>query len=741
MNFRKYFLPMFFLFLLSGILFAGTIKDDLKKQLDNSPDEEINAIVIYKSSQPLEVETIMKSQGVKIKRGFSLIHGAAVKGNKHTLERLAQNSFVGEIQPDYITNVTLDLSSPNILAPSVWSDNVTGKGVIVAVVDTGIHHHPAFENRIVNERDFTIDGSTEDFYGHGTHVAGIIASDDPTYKGVAPGASLINAKVLNRYGWGYTSDVIAGLDWAVSSGAEVISMSLGANIGWCDGNDAMSLAVDNAVSKGAIVVVAAGNSGSSYGTISSPGCARNAITVGAVDDGDVVAWFSSRGPTADGRAKPEIVAPGVSITSTSNSNGFVTYSGTSMATPHVSGAIALLLEANNSLKYHDVLVVLQENATKLGYDSNTAGAGRVDAYASYLMVISRPVLNESNMTNMTNKSKHFKNVTNRTKMINIPPGFLKNWPKLKGRLPDSSGYGLKRLLERLNSYLDTNADAACQQAIDNAELRLAEIEGMSNKDNHYYLDQLLQDYQAEMEKCELLINSRSVSNDTKFKEKMLVSSSMHKKFLDGVLKKVPQNYKSGVENAIGKTDARDRKFLNEMTATSPNFVVEYQLHEADKKINDGDLQGYEKEMQKLNARQEYLKNKDIDAADAEAMVAENTGNHLEMLLTAYESEQDAAKKSEVDSIIIDTLNSRNSVVLSIKESGRGLGKIKETADIEPELSSVPSVEKKNEAAKGGGSDNDSGGQGAGSNAGGNSGGNGNSGGSQGNSGNAPGHNK
>ncbi len=222
------------------------------------------------------------------------------------------------------------------------SIGLDGSGVDVAVVDTGINYsHTAFKNIGIGYDFVRGDNYAEDENGHGTHVSGIIASNDLTYS--APNATLMHIKVLDETGTGNASTVIAGIEWAVDHGAEVISMSLGGTGG--DGTSALSEASDSAVSKGVVVVAAAGNDGPASGTITSPGDAREVITVGAIDDYDSVPSWSSRGPTTDGRTKPDVVAPGVSITSTALDGGFTTKSGTSMSTPHVSGAAALLIQA------------------------------------------------------------------------------------------------------------------------------------------------------------------------------------------------------------------------------------------------------------------------------------------------------------------------------------------------------------------------------------------------------------
>jgi subtilisin family serine protease len=236
-----------------------------------------------------------------------------------------------------------------------------------------------------------------------------IVTPKPKYMGVAPKADLLIAKVLNRYGWGYDSWIIKGIEWAVSNGANIISMSLGD--GYTDGTDPLSMACDWAVSQGVVVVVAAGNSGYQYWTTTAPGTAFNVITVGASDKSDNRAWFSSRGPTYDFRIKPDIVAPGVGIWAALAKGSLLEYwvnqswipgidvdgdgrydyamlSGTSMATPHVAGAAALLLQKNPSLKPTDVKNLLLSTAKFLpGYNIYQQGSGRLNA--SYAL---KPVL-------------------------------------------------------------------------------------------------------------------------------------------------------------------------------------------------------------------------------------------------------------------------------------------------------------------------------------------------------------
>jgi subtilisin family serine protease len=259
---------------------------------------------------------------------------------------------------------TLDESVPQIGAPEAWAAGYDGAGTTVAVLDTGYDPtHPDLAGRVVEAKNFTgnadPNGSVAvDGNGHGTHVASTVggsgAASDGERKGVAPGADLIIGKVLDDAGDGSEDQIIAGMEWAVAQGADVVSMSLGTP--WpTDGTDPMSRAVNRLTREsGALFVVAAGNSGPGEQTIGSPGAANLALTVGAVDKQDQPAWFSSRGPRfGDGAIKPEITAPGVDIvaaraagTSLGNllDEYYTSLDGTSMATPHVAGAAAILAE-------------------------------------------------------------------------------------------------------------------------------------------------------------------------------------------------------------------------------------------------------------------------------------------------------------------------------------------------------------------------------------------------------------
>lgn len=230
--------------------------------------------------------------------------------------------------------------------------------------------------------------------GHGTHVCGIIGGDGSSsqgrLRGMAPSCQLIPVKVLDRKGNGYASDVLAGLRWIRQHKEEyqirVVNISVGSfsrrNM---SENSALVRGVNEAWDDGLVVVVAAGNMGPEKGTITTPGISRKVITVGCSDDykavnvmGSRMVNYSGRGPTSACICKPDIVAPGASITSCSRLGGYTSKSGTSMSTPIVSGAIALLLEKYPDMTNRDVKLFLKDHSTDLGLPRNQQGWGMLD---------------------------------------------------------------------------------------------------------------------------------------------------------------------------------------------------------------------------------------------------------------------------------------------------------------------------------------------------------------------------
>ncbi|MGW5362733.1 S8 family peptidase [Actinopolymorpha pittospori] len=301
---------------------------------------------------------------------------------------------IGKVWLDARLHATLDQSVPQIGAPSAWQAGFTGKGVKVAVLDSGYDAgHPDLAGRVSTARSFVPDSDgVSDHFGHGTHVASTVAGSGAasggSRKGVAPESDLVIGKVLDDTGGGQESWAIAGMQWAVDQGARVVNMSFGGFPS--DGSDPVSAAVDElSASSDALFVVAAGNAGPQAGTVTAPGAASAALTVGAVDKQDQLASFSSRGPRlGDGAVKPEVTAPGVAIAAARAagtdlgfdlSEYYTSMDGTSMATPHVAGAAALLAQQHPDWSGSQLKNALASTARPTdGVSVAAQGAGRID---------------------------------------------------------------------------------------------------------------------------------------------------------------------------------------------------------------------------------------------------------------------------------------------------------------------------------------------------------------------------
>ncbi len=382
------------------------IFDELEAMLIEQGNEAIPVRV--KTRNIAGIDNALSILGVEPKYRFTTTPGFAATLTPAQITMLSAVESV--VQVEYDRPVQIALSTANywfgtekarsdfaIDGNTDGSSSYSKDDIVIAVIDTGIDasHVDLDEGKVIGWKDF-VNGKTTpyDDQGHGTHVASIVAGDgdgNAANKGVAPGAALVGIKVLNSQGSGSLSDVEAGVQWAIDNrdvyGIEIISMSLGSS-GSSDGTDSLSQTVNSATTAGITIVVAAGNEGSGSYTIGSPAAADKAITVGAAADvgenGFNIASFSSRGPTADGRIKPDIVAPGYKITAakSGSTNGYVEYSGTSMATPFVSGTIALMLQENPSLTPQQVKDILRDTARDFGPAGKDVdfGWGMLDGY-------------------------------------------------------------------------------------------------------------------------------------------------------------------------------------------------------------------------------------------------------------------------------------------------------------------------------------------------------------------------
>ncbi len=345
-------------------------------------------------------------------RDLWLVNGIAMRASRSDIEAISRHDDVERIETDRILHM---LKEPvfrtaagstawgvsKINATDAWDLGINGSGINVSIVDSGIYaDHTDLDDlddnattddpKILKWIDYV--NSKSDPYddhttGHGTHVAGTVSGTgaNGTQTGVAPGTNLLVAKVFDSSGLATSSHVILAFQWSIENGADVISFSGGG-----DHDPYMTDAINNIVAAGVVPVIAAGNNGSSgASTITCPGDEKNALTVGATNSTDAVADFSSRGPvnlTGDIYIKPDVVAPGVNINSTSSSGGYYTMSGTSMATPHVSGTIALMLQVNRTLTPDEIKSILENTAVDLGAPGkdNDTGTGRIDAYQAVL---------------------------------------------------------------------------------------------------------------------------------------------------------------------------------------------------------------------------------------------------------------------------------------------------------------------------------------------------------------------
>ena len=419
------------------------IFDNLEKLLEKQPDERVfNTMVLFEEdlSDALLEKAKERIGHFSVKYQYSSISGIAVTLTKGQIIALSKISGVKQIESDAKAEIFLDKASYWFGAEKARTDfgldgNLDGSAsyskddIVIAVIDTGIdyNHLDLDGGKVIGQKCFccskfnsqgkcinpccpngeTEDDNALDDAGHGTHVSSIAAGEgegNSNYKGVASGAALVGVKVLDSEGYGYMSYVNAGIQWVIDNkdtlGIEVINISLGA-AGSSDGTDSTSLLVNQAVVDGIVVVVSAGNEGPEKYTIGSPAAADEAITVGAMADvepgvagsfdcgsapgcGFYQICFSSRGPTFDGRIKPDISAPGVFITAAGMGtvNGYVEKSGTSMSSPFTAGLAGLMLQANPVLTPAQVKTKITDTALDWGPagDDIDYGAGRLDGY-------------------------------------------------------------------------------------------------------------------------------------------------------------------------------------------------------------------------------------------------------------------------------------------------------------------------------------------------------------------------
>ena len=322
-------------------MIVSTDKPTLGFQGGISPEPKIEII------KELAIEL-----GSPIKREGKVLPMIAIDILKADLSTFQSLSNVKEIWYDFkIFNQVNEAFQVSKIPGAKSKYNLTGKGERVYVLDQGMDlNHPAIKNNIVGHTDLVgevkfVNLPDED---HATHVGGIIASNDPKYPGVAPDCELWSVKILDSQGSGPMSIIIEGIDTAIDLGADIINLSVGGINLICVGNCPICEAINRASDLGVTVVVAAGNYGFMPFTITCPTKGEKALSVGACDDNKNMAYWSSRSGFGQVR-KPDFVTAGVDIISAKAGGGFVSMSGTSMATPIVAGMVALIQELAKTL--------------------------------------------------------------------------------------------------------------------------------------------------------------------------------------------------------------------------------------------------------------------------------------------------------------------------------------------------------------------------------------------------------
>lgn len=365
-------------------------------------DEIESEIGIFSAEEEITVEEVVDDLNIEKEKEFSSINGFSGEIDMLDLENLLEDSRIEKIEYDYPIRLFLQDTSDLINASVVHSlnygfGNITGRDQTVCILDTGVNYtHPdlggcygnnsqSSECKIIGGYNY-VNGSDDpmDDNGHGTHVAGIVAANN-TLLGIALDVDIVSIKVLNDQGSGYISDALLGVEWCANNATafniSVISMSLGTDVAYennCDSAfSSLANAIDDAVGRDIVVLAAAGNSGNTT-AISSPACITNATAVGWSDKSDNVHSSSNRNRLV------RLFAPGSTINSTSINGVYEENSGTSMATPHVAGVVALLRNYYNDTGTIVTASRLVQELQETGKTISDSGSGltfyRIDAY-------------------------------------------------------------------------------------------------------------------------------------------------------------------------------------------------------------------------------------------------------------------------------------------------------------------------------------------------------------------------
>lgn len=378
----------------------------IQSVINSNRNDSIPVIISLKTEKAYNKSNVV-ALSRRVKYELPIVNGYACDMNIQQIRNLYNNEDIDFISYDSKIHTIINKAGKTIGTDIINSTGLTGKGITVAMIDTGIVMHKDLTypiNRIVGFKDFLKNSQKPyDDNGHGTHISGLVASNGVSskgkYKGIAPEAYILSVKALDNEGNGKVSDILSAIQWVIQTKniykTRVLNLSLGTAAQYSERFDPLVKAANKAIENGLIVVTAVGNNGPNQRSILSPSTSRHVISVGACNDrrdSDIrkltVPSFSSRGPTRDRVKKPDLLAPGVDIVSLSNTDltGYTSLTGTSMSAPIVSGVVALMLQKNPNLTHFEVKRLLIESCTKIGVNQFEEGAGVLNLNNLFSMI-------------------------------------------------------------------------------------------------------------------------------------------------------------------------------------------------------------------------------------------------------------------------------------------------------------------------------------------------------------------
>ncbi len=381
-----------------GLNNKNKVEPSIIWNLNSNSLSHIPLIIQIQEGLPNSIEKKLSKIGCKDIKYFPIIHGFYLISPLSRLKEIINMPFLDYMSMNHKVFALMNNITETLGSNQMNKLGVTGRGITIAHLDTGIHPHADLtrpRNRILYFKDFIHNKSTAyDDHGHGTYCAGCIAGNgelsERQFKGIAPNALLIGLKCLDEGGTGDIKSTLEALQWVLDNSQKykirIVHIPFGVNNPYLVEQDPLVKAVERLWQEGIVVVCASGNSGPQKASISSPGSAEKVITVGCSTKNSYseICNFSSRGPTLNGIHKPDLLAPGINIISTNRDTAFkgqsqyISFSGTSVSSSIVTGAVALLLEKYPTLTPEEVKLALEMSCNSLHLEKNIQGKGLLD---------------------------------------------------------------------------------------------------------------------------------------------------------------------------------------------------------------------------------------------------------------------------------------------------------------------------------------------------------------------------